>query len=145
MSEPRDWIDDEYDPRLVMARVAHLPMQAQQEVEQISRIVRAAFGYDEAEMPEQGRIVTIALTGPCADVQRAGEPITSYHFHIIVNLPECAEEAHWHFSRRLIAREIGAHRPVTLRITTGDGPAGITLYDAAIDLPLNMRELPQRR
>lgn len=64
MNEQSDFSNDIYDPIAMMARVGHLPVQAQQEIEQISRIVRAAFGYGEGGMPEQGRIVLIALTNP---------------------------------------------------------------------------------
>ncbi len=143
MSEPQDLDDEKYDPGLVMARVAHLPSQAQREVEQISRIVRAAFGYGGPDLPEAGQIIRIVLTAP---TEAPGvDAIADYEVHVVVNLPECADEAHWHFARRLIAGEIDARRPVTLRVTTGDRPAGITLYDATTDVPLNTRELPLPR
>lgn len=141
MNELQDFLDEIYDPAAVMARVGHLPCRAQQEIEQISRILRGAFGFGEAEMPEQGRIMRISLTGPCTEPAGAGEAITAYDFHIAVNLAECAEEAHWRFARRLIASEIGARRPVALAVATEACSPGIVLYDAAIDLPLNAREL----
>jgi hypothetical protein len=144
MNELQDFLAEIYDPAAVMARVGHLPHRAQQDVEQISRIIRGAFGYGEADMPEQGRIVSLTLTGPCARSDCAGEAITAYDFHIDVNLAECADEAHWRFARRLIASEIGEHRAVNLVISTKDCPAGIVLYDAAVDLPLNTRELSCR-
>lgn len=144
MDELRDFLDDIYDPCVVMARIGHLPLHARRDIEQISRIVRAAFGYGEAEMPEQGQIVRIALTGACAQQGGPGDTIAGYDFHIIVNMPECTDEAHWRFARRLVTSEIGEHRAVTLTVTTRDCPAGIILYDVAKDLPLNTRELSFR-
>lgn len=64
MTELPDFFDEYYDPRTVMARVGHLPERAQNDIEQISRILRAAFGYGQTEMPADGRVVSIALTGP---------------------------------------------------------------------------------
>lgn len=145
MDELLDFTDDDYDPAAIMARVGHLPAQAQREIEQISRIIRAAFGYGEGAMPQQGRIVRIALIDPCADREtRSGGAITGYDFHITVNLPECAEDVHWRFARRLIASEIGTHRPVTLTVATDGESAGIILYEAEADFPLNSRELSLR-
>lgn len=144
MNEILDFLDDGYDPAAVMARVGHLPPQAQREIEQISRIVRAAFGYDEADMPTQGRIVRIALTSPCADLAADSGTIMGYDFHITVNLPECADEAHWGFARRLIAVEIGGSRPVALTVEAACDSDGIVLYDAKADFPLNARELSLR-
>lgn len=142
MNEQSDISNDIYDPIATMARVGHLPVQAQQEIEQISRIVRAAFGYGEGGMPEQGRIVLIALTNPYAICPSSGD-IAGYDFHITVNLSECVDDAHWCLVRRLIAAEI-PHRTVTLTVTVEDCPSGIVLYDAEADLPLNMRELSVR-
>ncbi|MAM38986.1 MAG: hypothetical protein CMN60_05945 [Sphingobium sp.] len=144
MDELRDFLDDIYDPGVVMARIGHLPRNAQREIEQITRIVRAAFGYGEAEMPEQGQILRIALTGPSAERCGAGDEIGGYDFHIAVNIPECTDEVHWRFARRLIASEIGGQRAVTLAVTAKDCPAGIVLYDVGKDLPLNTRELSFR-
>ena len=108
MSEPQDLDDEKYDPGQVMARVAQIPSQAQREVEQISRIVRAAFGYGGPDLPEAGQIIRIVLTAP---TEAPGvDAIADYEVHVVVNLPECADEAHWHFARRLIAGEIDARR-----------------------------------
>ncbi len=139
-----DLRDDGYDPAAICARIGHLPCEAQREIEQISRILRAAFGYGEGAMSNDGRIVSIALTGPCADCRASGDTIAGYDFHIMVNLPECANEVHWRFARRLIASEIGAHRPVTLTVAATGESAGIVLYDAEADFPLNARELSLR-
>jgi len=144
MNEQPDFLDDIYDPATIMARVGHLPVQAQQEIEQISRIIRAAFGYGEGVMPERARIVRILLTGPCADRPASGDRIAGYDFHVMVNLPECADEVHWRFARRLIAAEIGTHRPVALTVATVSDSNGITLYDSEADFPLNSRELSLR-
>lgn len=143
MDELPDFLDKNYDPTAVMERVDHLPHQAQQDIEQISRILRAAFGYDEIEMPADGRIVSIALIGPSADRQSHTHEPTGYDFHIMVNLSECADEGHWRFARRLIASEIGPY-PVTLTVSATGESAGIILYDANTDLPLNVRELSLR-
>lgn len=136
--------DDDYDPAAICARIGHLPCEAQREIEQISRILRAAFGYGEGAMPTCGRIVRIALTGPCADRAATSIAIAGYDFHITVNVPQCADDVHWRFARRLIAAEIGTHRPVTLTVEAEGDSAGITLYDAETDFPLNSRELSLR-
>lgn len=143
MDELPDFLDENYDPAAVMERVDHLPHEAQQDIEQISRILRAAFGYDETEMPADGRIVSVALIGPSADRQSRTHEPTGYDFHIMVNLPECADDGHWRFARRLIASEIGP-RPVTLTVSATGVSAGIILYDAETDFPLNARELSLR-
>ncbi|MEE4450516.1 hypothetical protein [Novosphingobium resinovorum] len=143
MDEPRDFLDEIYDPAAIMARIGHLPVQAQQEIEQISRIVRGAFGYGEGVMPEQGRIVRITLTGPCGDRQAKGSAIKGYDFQITVNLPECADDVHWRFARRLVASEIDTHL-VNLTIDATGESIGIILYDAGTDFPLNARELSLR-
>lgn len=144
MNELRNVLDDGYNPAAIRARVGHLPSDAQREIEQISRILRAAFGYGEADMPARGRIVRIALTGLCADLVAKGGAITNYDFHINVNLPECADEAHWRFARRLVAAEIGAARLLTLTVEVSSDSDGIILYDAERDFPLNARELSVR-
>jgi len=135
-----DFIDEGYDPAAVRKRIDHLPQQAQHDIEQISRIVRAAFGYDEPKMPADGRIVSIALTGPAADRQSGADQSEGYNFHIVVNRPEYVNDEHWRFARRLIVSEIGTH-PVTLTVNTTGESVGIILYDADTDLPLNAREL----
>lgn len=144
MDELPDFLDDGYDPAAVRRRVAHFPCEAQREIEQISRILRAAFGYGEANMPADGQIVSIKLISSCADLTADSGTIAGYDFLITVNLPECASEAHWRFARRLIASEIGAHRPVTLTVAVAADSAGIILYDAEADFPLNARELSFR-
>ena len=144
MNELKDFLDDGYDPAAVRRRVDHLPCETQQDIEQISRILRAAFGYGEADMPADGRIVSIKLIGSGADLTADSGTIAGYDFHITVNLPECADEAHWRFARRLIASEIGAHRPVTLTVDVAADSAGIIIYNAKTDFPLNARELSIR-
>jgi len=144
MNELQDFLDDGYDSAAVRRRVDHLPCEAQRDIEQISRILRAAFGYGEADMPPDGRIVSIKLIGPCADLATDSDTIAGYDFRITVNLPECADDVHWRFARRLIASEIGAHRPVTLAVDVSADSAGIILYDAKTDFPLNARELSFR-
>ncbi|WP_314716968.1 hypothetical protein [Sphingobium yanoikuyae] len=144
MNELQDFLDDGYDPAAVRGRVDHLPYETQQDIEQISRILRAAFGYGEADMPADGRIESIALIGSCADLAADSGTIAGYDFRIMVNLPECADEVHWRFARRLIASEIGARRPVTLTVDVSADSAGIILYDAKTDFPLNARELSLR-
>lgn len=142
MTELPDFLDENYNPQTVMARVGHLPERAQCDIEKISRIMRGAFGFNASLMPDAGRIVSIKLIGPCADLIAVGEAITGYDFHVTVNLPECADDRYWSFARRLIASEIGAEHPVTLVVDTQCNPAGIILYDAAVDVPLNAREMP---
>lgn len=144
MDELSDFLDDIYDPAAIMSRVCHLPPDAQRDVEQISRLIRAAFGYGGPDLAQEGRIVRIALTGCCADRQCPEDAIEGYDLHVLVNLPECTEAAHWQFARRLIAAEIGDRHPVTLTVESGTLADGIVIYDAAIDLPLNAREMSLR-
>lgn len=95
-------------------------------------------------MPAAGRIVSIKLIGFCADLTADSGTIAGYDFRITVNLPECADEAHWRFARRLIASVIGARRPVTLTVDVSADSTGIILYDAKTDLPISARELSFR-
>ncbi len=147
MHEQPDF-DDTYDPRAVMARVGHLPLQKRRQIERMSRIIRAAFGYCGAEMPERCRILSVALIGPLADAQCATAKIRCYDFRVVVSFPECAEETYWSFAKKIIASEFGERHPVTLAIEPAasgaaeDKGSGIVLYDASSDVALNSRELP---
>lgn len=150
MSELPDFPCDKYDPGTVMARVGHLPVTAQRDIERISRIIRAAFGHGGPDMAEPGRIMSIALTGPLADGQHRTGEVAEYDFLITVNLTQCADEAHWTLARQIIAAEIGNDHPVTFTIEqkrdepSASTASAILLYDDATDIPLNIRELALR-
>jgi len=135
--------DDNYSPGAVMARVGHLSVRAQRETEQITRIIRSTFGHGGGAIADEARIVRIVLTAPLS----AAEEADGYGFAIEVNSPECADEAHWDFTRKVIAAELGTERAVMVRAAM-TGPecerlVGPVLYDAATDTPLNARELPR--
>ena len=135
--------DDNYSPGAIMARVGHLSVRAQRETEQITRIIRSTFGHGGGAIADEARIVRIVLTAPLS----AAEEADGYGFAIEVNAPEWADEAHWDFTRKVIAAEIGTERAVMVRAAM-TGPecerlVGPVLYDAATDTPLNARELPR--
>ncbi len=144
MNQRRD-SDDTYDPRAVMARVAHLPPSAQEDVERISRIVRACFGYGRTEAPDHCRILSVALIGPLGDPRCAGTDTASYDLRVVVNFPDCADDSYLSFAKRIIASEFGECRPVTLTIepeaADESSEGAIVLYDAQSDAALNAREL----
>src|SRR3546814_9811401 len=66
MNTPKSKANDVYAREVVMARVGHLIRRKQQEVERITRILRACFDPDAVQAPEPGEIRRIILIGPYA-------------------------------------------------------------------------------
>lgn len=152
--------NDVYAREVVMARVGHLIRRKQQEVERIARILRACFDPDQVQAPEPGQIRRIILIGPYArkNWYEDGRTIdfSDYEMWIVVNHPLFKEECCWTRARNLIQRELGNRCAVDLsvyskadiRIAKAERDtfildrieAGITLYRASRDAPLNARE-----
>ena len=157
--------NDVYAREVVMARVGHLIRRKQQEVERITRILRACFDPDAVQAPEPGEIRRIILIGPYArknwyeDRQTIG--FSDYEFWIVVNHPLFKEAECWDRARAVIDNELGNRCTVSLelycradiRIAKAERDtfildrieAGITLYRASRDAPLTPRERRETR
>lgn len=145
---------------VVMARVGHLIRRKQREIERITRILRAFFDPDQVQAPEPGRIRRIILIGPYARKSwyedRRTIDFSDYEFWIVVNHPLFKEEECWDRAREVVDNELGDRCAVDLelyskadiRIAKAERDtfildrieAGITLYRATRDAPLNGRE-----
>ncbi|MGE0341269.1 MAG: hypothetical protein AB7O79_15500 [Xanthobacteraceae bacterium] len=157
---PTPQSNDVYAREVVMARVGHLIRRKQQEVERITRILRGCFDPSPMQAPEPGRIRRIILIGPYArrswyDDKRTID-FSDYEFWVVVNHPLFKEDCCWRRSRSVIASELGKCCAVDLdiyarsdiRIAKAERDtfildrieAGITLYRASRDAPLNDRE-----
>lgn len=143
-----------------MARVGHLIRRKQQEVERITRILSACFDPSQVQAPEPGEIRRIFLIGPYArrswyeDEETIN--LSDYEFWIVVNHPLFKEPECWTRARDVIDSELGNRCAVGLefysradiRIAKAERDtfvldrieAGITLYRASRDAPLNERE-----
>lgn len=152
--------NDVYAREVVMARVGHLIRRKQQEVERIARILRASFDPDPMQAPEPGQIRRIILIGPYARTSWYEDEETinfsDYEFWIVVNHPLFKEECCWERARAIIDSELGNRCAVSLelysqadiRVAKAERDtfildrieAGITLYRASRDAPLNDRE-----
>lgn len=152
--------NDIYAREVVMARVGHLIRRKQQEIERITRIIRACFDPDQVQAPEPGQIRRIILIGPYARRNWYEDKHTidfsDYEYWVVVNHPLFKEECCWSRARNIIQRELGNRCAVTLelyskadiRIAKAERDtfildrieAGITLYRASRDAPLNARE-----
>lgn len=152
--------NDVYAREVVMARVGHLNRRKQREVERITRILRAFFEPDQVQATEPGRITRIILIGPYArrswyeDNKTLG--FSDYEFWAIVNHPLFTDGRCWERTREVIGSELGDRCAVDLevyskadiRIANAERDtfildrieAGITLYRASRDAPLNDRE-----
>ena len=148
--------NDVYAREVVMARVGHLIRRKQQEVERITRILRACFDPDAVQAPEPGVIKRIVLIGPYARKNWYEDKRTinfsDYEFWIVVNHPLFKEAECWTRARDVIDRELGNRCAVGLefysksdiRIAKAERDtfildrieAGITLYRASRDAPL---------
>jgi len=157
--------NDVYAREVVMARVEHLIRRKQQEVERITRILRASFDPDQVQAAEPGEIRRIILIGPYArknwyeDRQTIG--FSDYEFWIVVNHPLFKEGCCWSRARNIIQRELGNRCAVDLevfskadiRIAKAERDtfildrieAGITLYRASRDAPLAPIERGEER
>ncbi len=148
---------DVYAREVVMARVGHLLRRKQREIERITRILRSFFDPNPVQAPEPGRIKRIILIGPYArrswyEDQRT-IAFSDYEFWIVVNHPLFKEECCWQRARDVVDSELGNRCAVDLEIySTSDIrvakaerdtfildriEAGITLYRASRDAPLN--------
>lgn len=151
---------DFYAREVVMARVAHLIHRKQGEIERITRILRAFFDPDAVQAPEPGQIRRIILIGPYARRSWYEDEKTihfsDYEFWIVVDHPLFKEEECWTRARAVIDNELGDRCAVSLelysrvdiRIAQAERDtfildrieAGVTLYRASRDAPLNERE-----
>lgn len=152
--------NDVYAREVVMARVGHLIRRKQGEIERITRILRAFFDPDSMQAPEPGQIRRIILIGPYARRSWYEDDETinfsDYEFWVVVNHPLFKEECCWDRARAVIDRELGDRCAVSvelysradIRIARAERDtyildrieAGITLYRASRDAPLNDRE-----
>lgn len=151
---------DVYAREVVMARVGHLLRRKQHEIERITRILRGCFDPTQVQAPESGEIKRIILIGPYArgswyeDERTIG--FSDYEFWIVVNHPLFKEECCWQRAREIIGRELSDRCAVDLEVYSKSDiriakaerdtfildriEAGITLYRASRDAPLNLRE-----
>jgi hypothetical protein len=151
---------DVYAREVVMARVGHLIRRKQHEIERIARILRSCFDPTQVQSPEPGRIKRIILIGPYArrswyeDRRTIG--FSDYELWIIVNHPLFKKECCWDRPRAIIYNELGdrcavgleVYSKADIRIARAERDtfildrieAGITLYRASRDAPLNARE-----
>ncbi len=157
--------NDVYAREVVMARVGHLIRRKQQEVERITRILRACFDPDQVQAPEAGIIRRIILIGPYTrrswyeDKKTLG--FSDYEFWVVVNHPLFTEERCWQRARDIIGSEIGDRCAVNLEIYSKADiriakaerdtfildriEAGITLYRASRDALLHSGERREPR
>jgi len=162
MSTP---LNDAYAREVVMARVGHLIRRKQREIEKITRILRAFFDPGQVQAPEPGAIKRIILIGPYARSSwyedRHTINYSDYELWIVVNHPLFKEECCWRRAHDVIQRELGDRCAVSLdlyskadiRIAKAERDtfildrieAGITLYRASRDAPLNARERGEAR
>jgi hypothetical protein len=151
---------DVYAREVVMARVNHLVRRKQNEIECIARIMRACFEPDNVQAPRPGKIRRIFLIGPYARrswyEDRHTIRFSDYEFWIVVNHPAFKDERCWQRARDVIDSELGSRCAVAFDIYSKADiriagierdtfildriEAGITLYRASRDAPLNERE-----
>jgi len=152
--------NDVYAREVVMARVGHLIRRKRQEIERITRILRACFDPEQVQAPEPGAIKRILLIGPYArrnwyEDKRTLE-FSDYEFWIVVNHPLFTDERCWQRARDIIASELGNRCAVDVEIYSKSDirtakaerdtfildriEAGITLYRASRDAPLVPRQ-----
>lgn len=164
MSEPQILYDHVYNPAVVMARVGHLEPPKQEEVERITRIIRASFNPGGILRPRP-RIKRITLVGEYARLNRAedgGATVTApYQFWIVVNDRLLTRERLWQATRAQIKRELGKTCRIRLLVSSAGavrtGKAnedsfilerlntGITLYHGKYDEPPRRRRRDVRR
>jgi len=151
---------DVYAREVVMARVGHLVRRKQGEVERITRILRGCFDPTQVRSPEPGQIKRIILIGPYARrswyEDRHTIAFSDYEFWVVVNHPVFKDERCWQRAWNVIDRELGDRCAVDLEIYAKADiriarverdtfildriEAGITLYRASRDAPLQARE-----
>ena len=156
---------DVYAREVAMARVGHLIRRKQGEIERITRILRACFDPAQVQAPEPGRIRRIILIGPYARrswyEDRRTIDFSDYELWIVVNHPLFTDERCWQRARAVIRSELGDRCAVDLEIYAKSDirvakaerdtfildriEAGIILYRASRDAPLNSREQREAR
>ncbi|AJA11215.1 hypothetical protein SKP52_21810 [Sphingopyxis fribergensis] len=152
--------NDVYAREVVMARVGHLIRRKQQEVERITRILRACFDPTRVQAPEPGEIRRIILIGPYARKNWYEDDdainFSDYEFWIVVNHPLFKEAESWTRARDVIGSELGNRCAVGLEFYSKADirvakverdtfildriEAGITLCRASRDAPLPTRQ-----
>src|SRR3546814_4885160 len=94
-----------------MARVGHLIRRKPQEVERITRILRACFDPDAVQAPAPGEIRRIILIGPYARNGWYADDetinLSAYEFWIVVNHPLFKEAECWTRAPDVIDSELG--------------------------------------
>lgn len=156
---------DIYAREVVMARVGHLIRRKQGEVERIARILRGCFDPTQVQAPEPGQIKRIVLIGPYARLSwyedRHTINFSDYELWIVVNHPQFKDERCWQRARDVMDSELGDRCAVDLEIYSRADiriakierdtfildriEAGITLYRASRDAPLNVHEQREAR
>ena len=156
---------DVYAREVVMARVGHLIRRKQSEIERITRILRNCFDPTQVQSPEPSQIKRIILIGPYArrswyeDRHTIG--FSDYELWVVVNHPLFTDERCWERARAIIGSELGDRCAVDLEIYSKSDirtakverdtfildriEAGITVYQASRDAPLNARESREAR
>src|SRR3546814_1002 len=147
--------NDIYAREVVMVRVGHLIRRKQQEVERITRILRACFDPTRVQAPEPGEIRRIILIGPYARKNWYEDEDTinfsDYEFWTVVNHPLFKEAECWTRARDVIDSELGNRCAVGLEFYSRSDiciakaerdtfirdriEAGITLYRASRAAP----------
>lgn len=156
MPKQDQFIEDVYAREVVMARVGHLIRRKQQEIERITRILRAAASFEGVAAPVPGKIHKIVLIGPYARrtwyEDKASLYFSDYEFWIIVNHPLYADDTRWRRAKAIIASELGNRCAVSLSVFSKADiksakaskdhfildrlEAGIVLFKASRDAPL---------
>ena len=154
----RDHFEAEHDCWVMLRRIAE--GRKQREIERITRILRSFFDPSQVQAPEPSQIKRIILIGPYArrSWYEDGRTIyfSAYEFWIVVNHPLFTDERCWQRARDVIRSELGYRCAVDLefyskadiRVAKAERDtfildrieAGICLYRASRDAPLNARE-----
>lgn len=157
--------NDVYAREVVMARVGHLIRRKQREIERITRILRCFFDPSQVQAPGPGIIRRVILIGPYARrswyEDKRTIDFSDYEFWIVVNHPLLTDERCWRRARDVIGRELGDRCAVDLEVYSKSDvraakaerdtfildriEAGITLYRASRDAPLEKRESGRTR
>ncbi|HEU5066797.1 MAG TPA: hypothetical protein VFT61_01245 [Sphingomicrobium sp.] len=156
MPEHDQFIEDVYAREVVMARVGHLIRRKQQEIERITRILRATASFEGVAAPVSGKILKIILIGPYARrtwyEDKASLYFSDYEFWVIVNHTIYADDTRWCRAKATISRELGRRCSVSLSVFSKADiksakaskdhfildrlEAGIVLFKASRDAPM---------
>jgi len=164
MSQLQILYDHIYSPAVVMARVGYLEPHRQQEVERITRIIRASFN-PGGILRRRPRIKRIMLVGEYARPNQPEDEETTvtapYRFWIVVNDRLFTRKRLWQATQAQIRRELGKACRVRLSVSSAGAVrigranedsfilerlnTGITLYHAKYDEPPRRRRRDVRR